>query len=219
MRDILFLPLDIPPIPDKQNLIDSFRGVGRYVWWDEQVLLGNKDYTKPLGFPEPWNQCATEFKPLINHIDTYLPFEWFSYVRLARAHQPVGLHIDDNFEEPPFPHHKPITRELKQHHLDNEPVGYRIILSGSRDTFYFCKHIDPTYKNQPDQPKHYVEIPDTTDFFLIKNYQQPHGVDTNELDHDRIVGFLLGKVNEHKHTDLIERSIARYADHMLRSLP
>ena len=218
MDDLLFLPLDIPPIPDKQLILDAFRGTERYVWWDEQILLGNKDYTKPLGYPEPWNECASSYQSLIKHIETYLPFEWFSFVRLARAHKPVGLHIDDNFEVPPFPHHKAITKELKSHHLDNEPIGYRIILSGSRDTFYFCKDIDLTYQNHPIQKKHYVKIPESTDFFLIKNYQQPHGVDTNEDDNDRIVGFLLGKVNVTEHKNLIARSLQRYNDYVLREL-
>jgi hypothetical protein len=216
--DIIFLPLDIPPIPNKAELISAFKSEHTYVWWDEQILLGNKDYTQPFDGPESWNECADKFSTLVTHINEHLPFEYLSYVRLAHANKKVGVHVDDSEEFPPYPHHKAISKELKQHHLAHEPIGYRIILSGSRDTFYFCKHYDPTYKTEIAQDKTYVDIPNDTDFFLIKNYQQPHGVDINHLDHDRIVGFLLGKVNVAAHQDLIERSAVKYANNLLRKL-
>lgn len=219
MKEIIFIPLDIPPIPDKGAMIAAFKGSERYVWWDEQVLLGNKDYNKPLGYAESWNDNSKIFQPLVDHIIQHLPFEYLTYVRLARAHTKVGVHVDDNHEVPPFPHHKAITKELKQHHLENEPIGYRVILSGSRNTFYFCKDYDPTYKTEINQTKHYAEIPESTDFFLIRNYQQPHGVDVNHHDVDRIVGFLLGKVDEAAHQALIARSLIKYHDYVLRELP
>lgn len=219
MKDVIFLPLDVPKVPRNDAMIELFEGRDTYVWWQEEILLGNKDYTKPLGYPEPWNPGSEKFQPLIDHISRYLPFEYLSFMRLARARDRVGLHVDDNYEVPPFPHHKCITRELKEHHLANEPIGYRVILSGSRDTFYFCKDYDPTYRSEPDQPRVYATIPEETDFFLIRNYQQPHGVDTNELDATRIVGFMLGKVNEEGHRSLVERSIARFGDYVVREIP
>lgn len=219
MRDVIFLPLDVPKVPRSRQMIDLFDGGDRYVWWQEEVLLGNKDYDKPLGYPETWNPGSEKFQPLIDHITEHLPFEYLSYVRLARAVGKVGLHVDDNYEVPPFPHHKAITAELKAHHLANEPIGYRVILSGSRDTFYFCKDYDPTYRTEPDQPRVYATIPEETDFFLIRNYQQPHGVDTNALDDERIVGFMLGRVNEERHRALVERSMTRFGEYVVRELP
>jgi len=218
MNDIIFLPLDIPRIPNKHKMLEKFKSEHTYVWWNEQILLGNKDYSLPFDGPEPWNQCANDFSELVDHVNRYLPFEYLSYVRLAHANQTVGVHVDDSEVNPPFAHHKAITKELRDHHLANEPIGYRVILSGSRDTFYFCKNYDPDYKTEIDQERHYVTIPDDTDFFLIKNYQQPHGVDVNQLDADRIVGFLLGKVDEEKHQQLIQQSIKKYPNHLLRAL-
>lgn len=217
MNDIIFLPLDIPKIPMTSEMVSLFKGEEKYVWWDQEILLGDPDPRTPLGLPYNWNDRSEIFHPLVDHVQRYLPFEWLTYVRLARARTSVGLHVDDNYESPPFPHHKAITKELKQHHLDNEPIGYRVILSGSRDTFYFCKDYDPTYKTQIEQPKIYATIPDDTDFFLIRNYQQPHGVDCNKLDENRVVGFLLGKVLPEKHSALIEKSIVKYKDYVLRS--
>lgn len=219
MRDIIFLPLDVPKVPRSSDMVDLFEGHDRYVWWQEEILLGNKDYNKPLGHPEPWNPGSEKFRPLIDHIQEHLPFEYLSFMRLARARDKVGLHVDDNYEVPPFPHHKAITKDLRDHHLANEPIGYRVILSGSRDTFYFCKDYDPTYRTEIDQPRTYVTIPEDTDFFLIRNYQQPHGVDTNPLDANRIVGFMLGKVDVAGHEELIRRSLLRFGDYALKELP
>lgn len=216
MRDIIFLPLDIPLIPQTDDMVSLFKGDERYVWWQQEVLLGDPDPRVPLGDPAEWNNRSEMFAPLIEHIKRYLPFEYLTYVRLARATKSVGLHVDDNYETPPFPHHKAITKDLKAHHLANEPIGYRVILSGSRDTFYFCKDYDPTYRRELAQPKHFVTIPDDTNFFLIRNYQQPHGVDCNHLDVTRIVGFLLGKVDVPAHEALIKRSAAKYHDNILR---
>lgn len=218
MNNIIFLPLDIPKIPFNNEMTALFQGKEQYDWWQEDLLVGNKDYSKPLGFPEPWNDISKNYQPLIDHILKYLPFEYISYFRLARAREEVGVHVDDSYVNPPLERYKPITKELKDHHLKNEPIGYRLILNGSRDTFYFCKEYDPTYKTKIDQPKYYVTIPETTDFFLIRNYQQPHGVDINEQDHNRIVGFIIGKVDEGKHKQIIEKSITKYKDYMLTEL-
>lgn len=215
MRDVIFLPLDIPKIPRTDEMVSLFRGSEKYVWWEQEILLGNQDPSIPLGYPADWNDNSPAFGPLIDHVSRYLPFKWLTYVRLARARGKVGLHVDDNYEVPPFPHHKAITRELKEHHLANEPIGYRVILSGSRNTFYFCRDYDPSYKTEPDQPKTYVTIPDDTDFFLIRNYQQPHGVDCDESDDTRVVGFFLGMVDPDKHSELIARSLNRYGEHAL----
>ena len=40
----------------------------------------------------------------------------------------------------------------------------------------------------------------------------------NELDNNRIVGFLLGKVNTAAHNDLITRSVKKYGNYLLREL-
>lgn len=218
MNDIIFLPLDIPKVPHSHEMVDLFTGSEKYAWWQQEILLGNGDPSKQLNDPEEWNPGSDRFRPLVDHIISHLPFEYLSYVRLARARDKVGLHVDDNYEIPPFPHHKSISRELKEHHLRNEPIGYRFILSGSRDTLYFCKRYDPEYKREIYQPRTYATIPEETDFFLIRNYQQPHGVDTDYRDANRIVGFLLGRVDEDRHLDLIRRSLDRFGDYAIKEL-
>ena len=64
---LVFTPLDIPPIPNKQNIIDNFVGAEKYVWWKEETLLGNKDFNQQLGEMKPWNDFAKQKYPELLH--------------------------------------------------------------------------------------------------------------------------------------------------------
>ena len=105
---------------------------------------------------------------------------------------------------------------MLDHQMANEPIGYRFVVSGSRDTLYMCNEYDYS-KDMSDQPKHFCTIPEDTDAFLINNCSQPHGVDVKDgIDDDRIVGFILGKVNESAHRELIERSANKYKQYTVK---
>ena len=209
---LIFTPLDIPPIPNKQKIIDNFVGAEKYVWWKEETLLGNKDFSQQLGDMKPWNDIAKQKYPeLLHWIDTYFPFEYKFYVRLARSTGNVKAHVDGNKTEAPYKHHMTITQTMLDHQLANEPIGYRFIVTGSRDTLYMCNEYDYN-KDLSDQPKHFCTIPEDTDAFLINNCTQPHGVDVKPgIDDDRIVGFILGKVSISAHQKLIKASTNKYA--------
>ena len=60
---LVFTPLAIPPIPNKQKIVDNFVGAEKYVWWKEETLLGTKDFSKPLGESKSWNNEALERYP------------------------------------------------------------------------------------------------------------------------------------------------------------
>jgi hypothetical protein len=208
---MIFTPLDIPPIPNKELIKEKFIPTETFAWWKEETLLGNKDLSKPFGEPKEWNTDAREMYPeLVNWIDTYFPFEYKFYVRLARSTGNVAPHVDGNKVEAPHPHHMTITQEMLDHQMANEPIGYRFVVSGSRDTLYMCNDYDYS-KDMSNQPKHFCTIPKDTDAFLINNCTQPHGVDVDPtVDDDRIVGFVLGKVDVSAHEDLIKRSANKY---------
>lgn len=219
MTDSLcFLPLDIPPLPDRDQVIQAFEESGHkedYVWWNMELLLGARQFDVPLGStPYDWSTSARErYHGLIQWIEDYFPFKNLYYVHLAHATKTVMPHVDENYVESPFPHHMTITRELKSHLMDNEPVGYRFLIRGDRESLYLCKKYDPNYKTVHDQTKTWCQIPEDTDSFLIRNSRVPHGVDnSNQGDRHRLTGFLLGEVDPEKHQALIEKSISRYGD-------
>ena len=213
---MIFTPLDIPLIPSKESILKNFVAEDTFAWWKEETLLGVKDLSKPFGEPKQWTESAKEKYPeLIKWIDEYFPFEYKFYVRLARSTGNVAPHVDGNYTKAPHPHHMTITQEMFDHQRANEPIGYRFVVSGSRDTLYMCNEYDYS-KDMSNQKKVYCTIPNDTDAFLINNCTQPHGVDVKEgVDDDRIVGFVLGKVNVKQHQELIEKSKNKYSKQVI----
>jgi len=213
---MIFTPLDIPPIPNKQSILDKFIGSEKFAWWKEETLLGTKNLDEPFGESRQWELSAHLTYPnLIEWIDTYFPFEYKFYVRLARSTGNVAPHVDGNYVTAPHPHHMTITQKMLDHQLANEPIGYRFVVSGSRDTLYMCKEYDYS-KDMNNQQKWFCTIPNETDAFLINNCTQPHGVDVKQgIDDDRIVGFILGKVNTAEHQKLIKRSADKYKKYVV----
>ena len=97
--------------------------------------------------------------------------------------------------------------------MEHEPIGYRFVIAGSKDKMYMCKEHDYS-KDMTWQEKHMCIVPDDTDAFVIRNQDQAHGVEA-DCD-DRLIGFILGKVNAKKHWDLIEKSVSIYSDKVIR---
>lgn len=211
---MLFTPLAVPPIPNKEQVLRDFKGEENFVWWGEETLLGDKRYNNPLGHPQEWTSKGRGYPELMNWIRTYLPFEELWYIRIARAQQAIPPHVDGNKVEPDHKHHLGITQEALDHLMANEPVGYRFIISGSRKNLYLCKEYD-YFKDMSGVDKYHTEVPSDTDAFLLRNQDMPHGVD--EDTEDRLVGFILGKVHEKAHQHLIAQSIKKYSDYVMRT--
>lgn len=214
---VLFTPLDLPPIPDKEFILQQFREEDSYVWWYEDNLTGPKDYSQALGSaPAQWSSRAKQRYPgLLKYLEEKLPFEELYYVRLARARENVKPHVDENYLEAPFAHHLRATAEFIEHQLTNEPIGYRFQIAGCRDNLYLCRDYDPTYRSEPMQEKFFCKLPQETDFFLIHNSKIPHGVDLRPGDELRLVGFVLGRIHRERHLELIRRSVSRFSDYTI----
>ena len=216
--DICFLPLDVPKVPDKEEILSRFDKSPQrdsYSWWNMELLLGERQFETPLGARQyDWLPSArTRYPSLIQWISEYLPFQSLYYVHLAHATKEVAPHVDENYVESPHPHHMAITQSLKTHLTKNEPVGYRFLLRGNRKSLYLCNEYDPNYRDKPDQPKLFCDIPPSTDAFLIRNSEIPHGVENlNEQDTDRVMGFVLGSVDPVEHHQLILQSLEKYKD-------
>ena len=80
---MIFCPLDIPVIPAKQKILDTFAGDESFAWWREETLLGEKDLSKPFGEPANWTSKSEKYPELVDWIKTHLPFEHFVYIRIA----------------------------------------------------------------------------------------------------------------------------------------
>ncbi len=219
MDTIYFLPLDVPPLANKNALISRFAESPHesYVWWNMEVILGERKFQKPLGsYTGQWTDSAkNKYPDLIAHISQYLPFSQLCYVHLSRAVKSVPPHVDENYVEKPFEHHMNITPSFKEHLSQNEPVGYRFILAGQRDSLYLCTQFDPQYQRHIAQKKLFCKIPEDTDFFLIRNSTIPHGVENTPQDSERLIGFVLGFLDVAKHKDLVKKSYFRFSENII----
>ena len=213
---MIFCPLDIPVIPAKQKILDTFAGDESFAWWREETLLGEKDLSKPFGEPANWTSKSEKYPELVDWIKTHLPFEHFVYIRIARSKGDVWPHVDANYEQAPLPHHMTMEKWLIDDIRNNEPAGYRFILGGSRNNLYMCERYDPEYKDNSvlEQTKHYCTIPMETDAFVINHQDQPHGVDVDTNDKDRLVGFVIGKIDKQKHIELLQKSAVKYKQYV-----
>ena len=219
---MIFCPIDLPPIPDKQKIIDAFEGDEAYAYWNLEVLLGNgengiRDKSIPFGPAGTWSPFAKKYPQLVEWMETHLPYEYFCYVTIGRSAMDVWPHVDgceSSFEsDVRLGHHTTMEKWLVDHHVANEPCGYRLIISGSRDKLYLCKDYDPSFKDKKilDQPKTYTYIPEDTDVYALGHQSQPHGVDVDEQEKQhRLTVFVMGKVNIDQHQALLTQSKNKY---------
>lgn len=216
-KETLFLPLDLPPLPDKSKIATTFfsNSNEEYVWWNMDIIFGERNLNFPMGSRSlSWTTSAQNSYPaLIEYISSYLPFREFVYIHLAHAIKPVRPHVDENYVEAPFANHMTVTSEFRDHLACLEPVGYRFLVQGGRNSFYLCDRYDPTYKSNPIVRKSYCALPEETDFFLIHNSRHPHGVDLSKQDTFRLTGFVLGWLNPDQHSHLIKQSWKKYGDY------
>jgi hypothetical protein len=64
--------------------------------------------------------------------------------------------------------------------------------------------------------KRYCTIPETTDCFALQTNNSPHGVDKIKDDNDRLLLFVIGKLDNEKHNALIDRSEDIYSEYVVR---
>ncbi len=236
---MIFAPLDIPAIPNKENIIQQFSGKEYYAYTNEQGIIEIQSTSKDDAFCHweeltlldhdgEWQPNAIKLFPeLLKWIDDYFPFEHKLHVKLSRAKGDVLPHTDahdfdnDNFQgyfivdghKVKTPQKLKITKsqDMLQHQLDNEPCGYRFIVNGSKNSLYMVK--------EDTQEKHYCTIPEETDAWVLNNCTQPHGVDLQpDLDDQRIIGQITGIVNVEKHQQLLDKSTQRYKQFVVDKL-
>lgn len=232
----LFLPLDIPPIPIRQQIVERFSGnnhiamydendkmiLGKtdseviqrakpkeiFCEWKEETLLGGEDMD--AGQPEyyQWNNLAKEKYPeLIKWIDDYFPLSIKYHVKLSHAIGDVLPHTDS--------HENKDYMAVPGHEIDyfknnHFGIGYRFILNGSKDSLYFCREVN-FKKDLSTQPKHFCTIPDETDAFALDSYF-PHGVDVQPMiDDNRILALIVGKLDQDKHKIMFQNSRKKFA--------
>ncbi len=231
----LFLPLDIPPIPNRQELVARFTGndhiamydendkmiLGKtdsevikkakpkevFCEWREETLLGGEEINQQDEEYYEWNDLAkTKYPELIKWIDDYFPLSRKFHVKLSQASGDVLPHTDSHENKDYMAVPENEIDYFKSNHFG---IGYRFILNGSKDSLYFCREVD-FKKDLSEQPKHFCEIPEETDAFALDSYF-PHGVDVQPgIDDNRILALIVGKLDVIAHKQMLKNSKRRF---------
>lgn len=137
-----------------------------------------------------------------------LPFVRIRSVRLWSAHRTIIAHYDGNM--PP---------ELDG--VMRFPTEIRIMLDDQnpKETFWLCsstKYKPNAKESVPNEDRYYVTLPPDTNTFAWNNEDYLHGADYNP-PYRKILVVVKGWVDVKKLEELLDRSIAKYPDYVIRA--
>jgi len=213
--EIRFLPLDLPKFKFRQKVLDEFKpDTDFYFWGEEYITHRNRDIQ--FHDPMPIKKIHPE---LVEYVNKYFPFKGIVLMKLLRANRDVKPHVDDNYIDfdGPSKDYNTISREFRDHQLDTEPCGYRMIIEGDRKSLYLTngepKVIDGklTYGKITEYTP--TEVPESTDCFALKSYGSMHGVKKTVDDDNRLLLFVVGWLDQDKHNKLVDKSLKKYKDY------
>jgi hypothetical protein len=210
---IRFLPLDLPPFEYKQKVLDTFNPSTEFYFWGEEYIA-ERDRDIPLHIPMPIRKNV--HPELVNYVQTYFPFTEITLLKLVRANKDVKPHVDDSYVDykGPSKDYNLISKEFRDHQVETDPCGYRLVIAGDRKSLYVCDGapnvVDGELIYGEHTNKKYCEMPADTDCFVLKSYGSMHGVDKTINDENRLLLFVIGWLDTEKHTNLIKKSMRKY---------
>jgi hypothetical protein len=213
---IRFVPLDLPELEFKQTVLDEFVPDTDFYFWSEEYITVRD---RSIQFHDAMPMKDTH-KELQQYVQDNFPFTDIVLMKLIRANRDVKPHVDDNYIDYDGPErdYNTISREFRDHQLDTEPCGYRIIISGDRKSLYLTDGaptvIDGVLTYGVPTQHIPTEVPTTTDCFALQSYGSMHGVKKTDGDDDRLLLFVVGWLDKDKHSALINRSRIKYMEYM-----
>jgi hypothetical protein len=192
MNNLLFLPIDIDlPNLEFPKLLNTHSDImGASFWTYEQLLDAKSDSLLP------WRKDLDSIRESYKNIISKLPFETLENVRLSIQSKIVKPHIDVSDET------KNKSLENYKNYLDNEPCGYRIVVSGDRSALKLIVKEDIVT----------AELPSIPCVYLINSTTCQHFVDQ---DIGRKTVYIRGKVNAIKHKNMIEKSLDKFKNYAI----
>lgn len=181
---ILFLPIDVEVPTFNLNFHSNEIRTGKY----------NQKY---------WNTTSiiNEYKsiPELMFVLDQLPFIDITTIYFKKQQVKALPHIDVVSD-------MVLKKNEYQHYLENEPIGYRIVLQGSVDKISVKRNGVFEKTTLPKVPSCYV----------INSTSAWHTV---EDDIDRRIIYIRGFVDKDKHQKLIEKSLSSYKNFALIENP
>jgi hypothetical protein len=190
MNNLLFLPLDIEVpnliFPELSHIKSNIDGAS---FWDYEQLLDST-----CNDPFPWRKDLDSVRENYKNFISDLPFVSLENVRLSIQSRIVKPHIDVS--------EKTKNRSLENfyNYQKNEPCGYRIVISGNRSAL----------KLQVKKKYVTAKLPSVPCVYVINSTACRHFVDS---DLGRKSVYIRGKIDSHKHVELIEKSLQKYKNY------
>jgi hypothetical protein len=198
MKKLLWCPVDVPPVPNKEKLIKELTSnseSGSFYFWKYFKITDER----PAG-SGPYDVCKIKedfkqkFPELVEWIELF-PYKSIRNIKVNLQEKEVIPHCD---------FHKPdLEPALWENNTNNDPCGYRIILSG------YIKNKLYLWENKE---KIYCNMPEGTDTYVLNHASGEHGV---EDDENRYTLFMHLEIDPEKHNLLMERSLTKYGEHAI----
>ena len=213
--DILYTPLDLPPMQLDLDKIRRFRKDNkgedtfgdrffRTVWLrgaaDAPSRSVYRTYDDSLDWQ--WNDIARQnFPEVILGVEA-LPFKLITMVTF------VGCKND----QPMPPHHDYPPHQTPEFVLENEPYSYRVSIGDTRDAFYVSTH-QGVNDHELDHGRYmFGNLPDDTNHWCMSVTNSLHATLPRN---SKETLFISGILDTEAHNHLVRRSAEKYQDWMI----
>lgn len=220
MNEILWTPLDLPPIPkeltlekfhshtatwkpnvsqEEREILQEQRKHNEYAWNSFRLHVPKDHADRPYdnqvkNVEWQWTEHAISICPeLIKYIEQHLPFSTFKYITALSSNGTVPLHIDLTSDIDPF---------TKSYYKQNDPCFYRLLLDGKMNENSF-------YVYTKTLGKVYCTLPHSSPGWAMGSYSCAHGNDES-IPHQKLLLYVMGDLDIDRHVSLIERSVQVY---------
>ena len=214
--NIAYLPINIPKIQNKNQILSNLQElnhnvIGPNVWNSFNLLQGySSDKYRDT---YQWAESAIKYVPdLIDFIENYIPLNGFRMARLYRQIIEVNCHFDAVSPAASLYWRANVTPPDYLKYIEkNEPLGYKILIHGSRDNHFYMAKNEGFNINEED--RHYIRLPKDTDCFVVPYSTVAHGAILDETD--RVMLVMHGYVDPIKHKNLLTESYDKYQDYII----
>lgn len=183
------MPIDIPKFPLEEFSLATDRG---WMFWDFVKLTD--DHSPKYGSSQIKNHVLEKYPKLVEWIQLF-PFSQISNIKFNVQKDIVVPHID---------FHTPVDGgKLFDNNKNNEPCGYRAIISGDRKNKLYV---------MSGNKKIYAEMPNDTDVYVLGQTNCKHGV---EFEPGRKTMYFHCFIDPKSHVELINRSWEKYHDYAI----
>lgn len=181
---IIWCPIDLPKFPISNLTINTS---SEWADWKFSKLTEEKNSPYDISALRP--EIIKNFPELVKWFELF-PYKTIRNIKYNIQNNNVRPHTD--FTNPS----KDI--ELFNNNLQNEPCGYRVLLSGKRSNSLYVMN---------KEKKIYTVMPDDTDVYVLGHTCTVHGVDKED---GRKTIFLHFEIDQDKHFSLLKKSVEKY---------